>query len=114
MTRDQLEHAIRAARNFSDDSELWVFGSQAVLATDPNPPADLVASIEVDVQPINRPEAVDKIDGTLGEMSPFHELHGFYVQGVLMNDLVMLPDGWKERTIRVDDPMSGGKKTGYC
>jgi hypothetical protein len=31
MTRDQLEHAIRAACEVSDDNELWIFGFQAVL-----------------------------------------------------------------------------------
>jgi len=31
MTRDQLEHAIRAACDVSKDAELWIFGSQAIL-----------------------------------------------------------------------------------
>lgn len=31
MTRDQLEHAIRAACDVADDCELFVFGSQAIL-----------------------------------------------------------------------------------
>ena len=31
MTRDQLEHAIRAACDVSGDNELWIFGSQAIL-----------------------------------------------------------------------------------
>ena len=30
MTRDQLEHAIRAACEVSKDTELWIFGSQAI------------------------------------------------------------------------------------
>lgn len=30
MNRDQLEHAIRAACDVSGDSELFVFGSQAI------------------------------------------------------------------------------------
>jgi hypothetical protein len=36
VTRDQLEHAIRAACDVSGDTELWVFGSQAILAEFPN------------------------------------------------------------------------------
>jgi hypothetical protein len=49
MTRDQLEHAIRAACDVSGDTELWVFGSQAILAEFPNAHENLRASIEVDV-----------------------------------------------------------------
>ena len=51
MTRDRLEHTIRAACDVSKGTELWVFGSQAILAEFPNAPKSLRASIEVDVQP---------------------------------------------------------------
>ena len=47
MTREQLEHAIRAACEVSDDSEIWVFGSQATLAEFPNAPEELCASEEL-------------------------------------------------------------------
>ncbi len=56
MTRDQLEHAIRAACDISNDTESWIFGSQAILGEFPNAPTSLRASIEVDVQPKNREE----------------------------------------------------------
>jgi len=82
MTRDQLEHAIRAACDVSEDTELWIFGSQAILGEFPDAHENLRASIEVDVQPKNRPEAVDYVDGALGELSQFHETHGFYVHGI--------------------------------
>jgi hypothetical protein len=72
VTRNQLEHAIRAACDVSNDTELWIFGSQALLGQFPDAPESLRASIEVDVQPKNRPEAVDVIDGSLGELSMFH------------------------------------------
>ena len=71
MNRDQLEHAIRAACDVSEDCELWVFGSQAILGEFPNAPESLRASIEVDVQPKNQPDAVNAIDGALGELSLF-------------------------------------------
>lgn len=38
MTRDQLEHAIRAACEIANDRELIVFGSQAILGTYSDPP----------------------------------------------------------------------------
>ena len=56
MTRKQLEHAIRAACDAAGDTEVIVFGSQAILGTCPNPPEALTASIEVDIQPKNRPD----------------------------------------------------------
>ena len=60
-------NSIRAACDVSDDTELWIFGSQAILGEFPNAPESLRASIEVDVQPKNRPETVDYIDGALGD-----------------------------------------------
>ncbi len=62
MTRGQLEHAIRAACEVSEDSEIWIFGSQAILGEFPNAPEELRTSIEVDVQPKNRYDKVDDID----------------------------------------------------
>ena len=47
MTREQLEHAIRAACNVSGDTELIIFGSQAVLGEHPDAPHELRTSIEV-------------------------------------------------------------------
>jgi mRNA-degrading endonuclease RelE of RelBE toxin-antitoxin system len=81
MTREQLEHAIRAACEVAEDSELWIFGSQSILGRYPDAPAELRTSIELDVQPKNRPDKIDVIDGLLGELSLFHQTHGFYVHG---------------------------------
>ena len=113
MTRAQLEHAIRAACEVSKDSEVWVFGSQAILGEFPNAPESLRASIEVDIQPKNRPEAVDEVDGTLGELSMFHQTHGFYVHGISIES-VKLPDSWEQRTVSVSHPISTHGKTGLC
>ena len=113
MTRDQLEHAIRAACDVAKDTELWIFGSQAILGEFPNAPESLRASIEVDVQPKNRPETVDDIDGALGELSMFHQTHGFYVHGIAI-EAAKFPDGWEQRTVPVSDPISTHGKTGLC
>lgn len=113
MTRAQLEHAIRAACDVAKDTELIVFGSQAILGQYPDAPPDLRASIEVDVQPLNRPEAVDAIDGALGEMSQFHETHGFYVHGVSI-EAATLPSGWEERTVAVADAYWTRGNVGRC
>ena len=114
MTREQLEHAIRAACDVSEDTEIWIFGSQAILAEFPDAPTDLRASIEVDVQPKNRPENVDPIDGALGEFSLFHQTHGFYVHGLPIEEAVHLPRGWQDRATPIYDEISTRGKTGWC
>jgi len=114
VTREQLEHAIRAACEVSKDSEIWVFGSQAILAEFPNAPKDLCASIEVDVQPKNRPDNVGEIDGTLGELSLFHQTHGFYVHGLPLEEAAALPKGWEHRAIPVVDEILTRGNIGWC
>ena len=102
MTRDELEHAIRAACDVAEDTEVYVFGSQAILGRYPDAPEALRQSVEADVMPKNRPERADDIDGALGELSMFHQTFGFYVHGVSLETAV-LPDGWKDRLIRVQN-----------
>lgn len=113
MTYDQLEQAIRAACNVSGDTELWIFGSQAILGTFQNAPESLRMSIEVDVQPINLPGKVDDIDGALGELSMFHDTHGFYVHGVSI-EAVLLPPGWERRTKPVQHDVGTWGNIGRC
>lgn len=112
MTRDQLEHAIRAACDVADDEEVWVFGSQAILGQFPGAPDGLLMSVEVDIAPKNHPERVDKIDGALGELSMFHVTHDFYVHGVPI-ETALLPKGWQERAIPIRNANTR-YNTGWC
>jgi hypothetical protein len=114
MTREQLEHAIRAACEVSEDSELWIFGSQAILGEFPDAPEELRTSLEVDVQPKNRSDKVDAIDGALGELSLFHQTHGFYVHGLPIEEAATLPQDWEHRVTPVFDKISTNGKTGWC
>jgi len=114
MTRAQLEHAIRAACEVCEDSEIWIFGSQAILGEFPNAPEALRASIEVDVQPKNRSDNVDVIDGILGELSLFYQTHGFYVHGLLIEEAATLAQGWEKRANPVVDEIFTEGNTGWC
>lgn len=67
MNRNDLEHLIRASSTLSEEYELIVIGSQAILGTDPNPPAELTVSMEADIYPLNNPDAADVIEGAIGE-----------------------------------------------
>jgi hypothetical protein len=113
MTRDQLEHAIRAACEVAGDSEVWVFGSQAILGEFPDAPDALRTSIAVDMQPKNRPDKADLVDGALGELSGFHKTHGFYVHGLLI-DGSAFPHGWQHRAKPVVGEISTSGKIGWC
>lgn len=112
MTRSQLEHAIRAACDVSGDTEVWVFGSQAILGEHPDAPGTLRRSVEVDIAPKNHPERVDSIDGILGELSMFHETHDFYVHGVPIETAV-LPDRWQARTYMLQN-QNTQRFVGWC
>lgn len=100
MTRAELEHAIRAACDVSGDTQVYVFGSQAILGQYPDAPMSLRQSAEADIAPVTAVEMVDAIDANLGALSPFHDAYGFYVHGVSI-EAAVLPAGWRRRVVRV-------------
>ncbi len=112
MTRAQLEHLIRAASTIAGDDDLVIVGSQSILGQFPDAPADLTVSDEADIYPRTYPERADLIDGSIGELSPFHQTFGYYAQGV-GPETAVLPAGWEERLIPVSNPRTRGA-TGWC
>jgi hypothetical protein len=98
MTRQRLEHLIRAACTIADDTELIIVESQAILGQFPDAPANLLGSMEADVCPRDRPERSEFIAGAIEELSMFHETFGLYADGVDESTAV-LPDGWKRRLV---------------
>ncbi len=109
MNRAQLEHVIRAAATIAGDDEIVVIGSQAILGRYPHAPAELLVSKDVDVYPRNHPDRADLVEGSIGELSPFHETYGYYAQAVGRATAV-LPDGWETRLVPVPTPAG----TGLC
>ncbi len=112
MTRAELEHAIRAACDISGDDEVYVFGSQAILGQYPDAPETLRQSAEADIAPVNAVNMSDFIDAHLGELSPFHDAHGFYVHGLSI-EAAVLPNGWQKRAIAVRNENTRNT-TGWC
>jgi hypothetical protein len=110
VKRSQLEHIIRAASIISDDEEIIVVGSQAILGQFPHAPDELVVSVEADVYPRNHPDRSDLIDGSIGEGSPFHQTFGYYARGV---DRTTAAKGWEERLFAVSNASMGGAR-GLC
>lgn len=107
MTRHQFEHLLKSAANIADCDEIIVVGSQAILAVLPNPPAELTASLELDIFPTQRPELADVIDGAIGEGSLFHETFGYYAHGV-GPETATLPDQWRRRAVKTSSQYMNG------
>jgi len=107
MQRSELEHIIRASGDVAQDDEIVVIGSQSILGQFPDAPVRLLVSMEADVYPNHNPDLADRVDGAIGEGSSFHELHGYYAQGVGPKTAV-LPSGWKDRVIVVKNENTNG------
>jgi hypothetical protein len=112
VTREQLEHTIRAAGAIAEDDELYVVGSQSILGAYPNAHPDLLQSMEVDIAPKNKPKAEEMIEGAIGELSLFHDTFGYFVDGVDI-DGIKLPLGWQNRLVAVLNANTRGV-TGLC
>ncbi len=112
MNRAQLEHIIRASAVTADVTDIVVIGSQSILGTYLEPPQELTQSMEADVFPLNDPQRSVIIDGAIGELSPFFETFGYYGHGVDENT-ASLPDGWRDRLVRLDTPGTMGA-IGWC
>jgi hypothetical protein len=112
VTREQLEHLIRAAAVIVADDDIVVIGSQAILGQFPEAPAPMRVSVEADLYPLNHPERADLIEGSIGELSPFHDTFGYYAQGV-GEETALLPSGWKERLVVVQNENTRGAR-GLC
>lgn len=112
MTREQLEHLIRAAAVIAADDDIIVIGSQAILGQFPDAPAPMRVSTEADLYPMNHPDRSDLIEGSIGELSPFHQTFGYYAQGV-GEETAFLPAGWKDRLVVVQNQNTRGAR-GWC
>jgi len=76
------------------------------------PPPECMWSMEADIYPLLAPELADLIDGSIGQLSFFHDHFGYYAQGV-GPETAYLPNGWKDRLIRLQTPATNGR-IGYC
>jgi hypothetical protein len=112
MTRDELEHIIRASADITDQYEFIIVGSQSILGPVPYPHAVFTVSMEADIYPREAPDLAEKIDGAIGEGSQFHQTHGYYAQGV-GPETAILPADWQSRLHRVQSEKTKGR-VGYC
>lgn len=112
MNLTQFEHVLRACGSIAGCREIMVIGSQAILASYPEAPEELLRSLEVDCYPLEDPAKADLIDGSIGELSPFHETFGYYAHGI-GPETASLPSGWQGRVVRYESQNTGGV-VGLC
>lgn len=117
MQRTDLEHIIRAACRVAEQDQVLVIGSQSVLGTysELELPEESTFSEEADVFPLFDDADGTKstqIDGTIGELSQFHQTFGYYAQGVDRRTAT-LPAGWAERLVPIRNENTD-YYTGWC
>ncbi len=112
MTREELEHIIRASGDITDQYEFVIVGSQSILGAVPRPEDVFTVSMEADIYPLQAPELADRIDGAIGEGSQFHETYGYYAQGV-GPETACVPAGWMQRVHRIQN-RNTQDRIGYC
>src|SRR5580700_4029955 len=112
MTRQQLEHIIRAAGSITDEKVILVLGSQSILGSSEIPSEILLQSIEADVFPLKAPGKMELINGSIGEITQFHKTFGYYAHSI-PPDSCALPQGWEKRLISINNENTNGI-TGLC
>ena len=112
MTREELEHIIRASADVTNQYEFIIVGSQSILGAVPNPHEVFTMSAEADIYPLQAPDLAEKIEGAIGEGSQFHQTYGYYAQGV-GPETALLPQGWMSRVHRVQSAATN-HRVGYC
>lgn len=112
MTREELEHLIRACGDITDQYEFVIVASQSMLGPVPDPEQVFTVSMEADIYPLQAPELAEKIDGAIGEGSRFHRSFGYYARGV-GPETATLPKDWMQRVHRVQNRNTKGR-VGYC
>jgi hypothetical protein len=112
MTRQQLEHIIRASGTIANAEDVIVIGSQAILGQFPRAPEELLVSNEADVFIRDQPGRSDLVDASIGEGSPFQRSFGYYAHGV-DESTACLPEGWRDRLVLVSGKNTRGIR-GWC
>ena len=130
MTRNELEHIIRAAGAIADVTEIIILGSQSILGQFPelsesSPESTtsemsflienrdiLLRSVEADIMVTDSEEKTEMIEGAIGELSAFHHTFGYYAQGVDETSC-MLPEDWKARLVEIRNENTRGA-SGLC
>jgi hypothetical protein len=102
VRRDELAELLRTASILTEDGDILVVGSQSILGTfdESRLPERATLSQEADIvflRDVDRRKA-DLVNAYIGEMSPHQQRTGVYAEG-LHKETLVLPTGWRRRTI---------------
>ena len=107
MQRDEVLHVCRAVTSHLGFARLLALGSQAihVLLEPDEVPEQVMGSVELDVVVLDalpgQGDLAQQISGAIGEGSDFHVTHGYYPDGMTLDEAV-LPVGWEGRLRSLD------------
>jgi hypothetical protein len=120
-TLEDLERVVRTLAREFQTNEVFIIGSQAILASMPDAPDLARESPEIDAFPGNariweiaqeeiepgvRYIASEHIFKNFGFGSQFHETHGFFIDGV-DEATATFPRGWKSRALKAEIEVDG-------
>jgi hypothetical protein len=112
MRRSDLELILRRAGAVAREKHFILFGSQAIWGLLENVPRELTFSLEIDLYPRTRTQAVLLIEEKLGRASRFNRRYGCYADCVTP-EVACLPDGWLKRLVPFRTTKTRGV-TGWC
>lgn len=111
MTRDDLDHLLRAAGDLTAHKSFVLVGSNAIFAWHRHVPKQLMLSREADIFASDvsdeTAEQISDLLENIGHLSVFDDTHGYYVDGVGPHTAV-LPIDWRERCRRYSSPATNG------
>jgi hypothetical protein len=99
MTKQQVDHILRAAGELTGEKQFFIIGSQSLHGKHPDLADDILRSFAVDLIAKNHPQRTDQLN-FIGQDSRFHETHGYYADPV-DESTVKLPNGWKARLVNL-------------
>ncbi|WP_156369638.1 DUF6036 family nucleotidyltransferase [Duganella sp. Leaf126] len=98
MQREHIRIALNEASKLGPHKEFVVAGSLSVLGLKEVPPEMMSMSIDIDFFPFHDQSHIHDIAEALGEDSAFHEAHGYFLDPIAA-DVLVLPAGWMERMV---------------
>lgn len=96
LTREKVEHGLRAAAEVLQTDELVLIGSATAIFQDGRYTARMALSDEIDTYSVDHHEENRDALLVIGTGSQFNRTHGFYVDGV-SPQTARMPSDWRDR-----------------
>jgi hypothetical protein len=111
MTKQQLDHVLRAAGRITGERRFVIIGSQALHGQHPDVANEILRSAAADLIVAKRSDRTEWLNA-IGVHSAFHESFGYYADPV-DEASATLPRGWKRRLVPLPPGDTDGVK-GLC